>query len=99
MVLASDPGRFREQTQWVQEIPWDRAHLQVASWADEDYGAAWSRRVILSSGLEIEIGFSSSRWAATDPLDEGTKEVVQGGCRILFDPSGILHWLMRAASQ
>lgn len=99
MLLVSDPGRLRQGARWIDEIPWGRVNAQIASWTDEDYGAAWSRRIVLSNGFEIEMTFSSPRWAATDPCDEGTRQVIQGGRRILFDPGGMLGRLIRAIEQ
>lgn len=95
-VLASDPGHFRQESGWVNDVPWEQVGVQVSSWADEDYGAAWSRRLILSSGLEVEAGFAAPSWAAVDPIDAGTRRVVHGGMRILLDPSGMLNHLLLA---
>ncbi|WP_432157079.1 nucleotidyltransferase domain-containing protein [Streptomyces sp. bgisy153] len=46
------------------------------------------------SGLEIELGVGSPAWAATDPVDAGTRRVVSGGARALYDPEGILAALI-----
>jgi len=99
IVITSDPGRFRHQTQWVDDLPWKQLGIEVSSWADEDYGALWSRRLILSTGREVEVGFAAPSWAAIDPIDAGTKEVVQGGMRILLDPSGLLNQLLHAVNH
>ncbi len=44
----------------------------------------------MPSGLEIEFGIGSPTWAATDPLDPGTKRVIRDGLHILYDPDGLL---------
>lgn len=93
VVLVTDPTTFRRETAWVREVGWD---ADVASWADEDYGPLWSRRIELASGLEIEVGFTASSWADTDPVDAGTYRVVRDGFRIILDPMGILTRLVVA---
>ncbi|WP_406010148.1 hypothetical protein OG440_31650 [Streptomyces sp. NBC_00637] len=49
-----------------------------------------------ASGLEVEVGVGSARWARTDPVDEGTRRLVTDGARPLYDPAGILGALIRA---
>jgi uncharacterized protein len=56
------------------------------------------RRVRLQSGLEVEFGIAPLSWAATDPLDAGTRKVVQGGFRILVDPDGRLTRLQASVA-
>jgi hypothetical protein len=99
IAITSDPGRFRHQGQWVNDLQWKQVGIQVSSWSDEDYGALWSRRLVLSTGLEVEVGFAALSWARIDPVDAGTREVVQGGMRILLDPSGLLDQLLHAVNQ
>jgi len=43
----------------------------------------------------VEFGFALPQWAAIDPLDEGTREVVLDGCWILLDPTGLLNQLLQ----
>lgn len=93
VVLVTDPASFRRETAWVREVVWG---ADVASWADEDYGPLWSRRIVLSSGLEVEVGFSGPSWAHTEPVDAGTYRVVRDGFRIILDPLGILTRLVVA---
>jgi Nucleotidyltransferase domain len=99
IVIASDPKHFRHQTHWVYDLPWEQLGVQVFSWADEDYGAVCSRRFVLSTGLNVEVGFAAPSWAAIDPADAGTQGVVRGGMWILLDPSGLLNHLLRAVND
>ncbi len=99
IVITSDPGHFRHQTQWVNDIPWKQMGIEVSFWADEDYGALWSRRLVLSTGGEVEVGFAAPSWAAIDHIDAGTHQVVHGGIRILLDPSGLLTRLLHAVNH
>ena len=55
----------------------------------EQYGALTSIRVWYSDGSEIEYGLSGESWAAL-PLDEGTRQVIAGGMRVLFERESIL---------
>jgi predicted nucleotidyltransferase len=96
VVLTSDPARYRQQAHWHADLHLEQLHLDVALWADEDYGPLWSRRLTLSTGLEVEVGFTSPEWARTDPLDAGTHRVVADGMWILLDPTGALNRLRRA---
>ena len=56
----------------------------------------------LRSGLDLDVGIGSRRWAATMPVDRGTARVVQEGWRIIHDPEGALVKLelaVRSAEQ
>ena len=99
VVLAANPEAFRADGSWIEAIDWSGAGVEVAHWADEDYGAVWSRRVRLSSGAEVEISFAPLSWASIAPLDAGTRRVVSDGCRILYDPAGLLGCLHEAVQR
>jgi hypothetical protein len=57
---------------------------------EKSWGAIKERRLLLPSGLEVEIGLGSPSWATTAPVDAGTRDVVTDGARILYDPDGLL---------
>jgi uncharacterized protein len=62
-------------------------------------GPLTERRLLLPSGLELEVGVVLPLWASTDPVDAGTRRVVtDDGMRILYGPE---HWFaaLAAASQ
>lgn len=65
----------------------------------KDYGMVQSLRVFYESGLEVEFGLTSVRWATTDPLDPGTRQVVSDGAKILYDPDGLLATLLAHIHQ
>ena len=92
MLLTFHPAAFRADTGWQEAVAWPGA--SVAVWEDADYGAAWSRHIFLTNGAEVELCFSFPAWAATDPVDAGTRAVAGRGCRILYDPQGLLARLM-----
>jgi uncharacterized protein len=90
MVLAGAPAVLRANHSWVETINWSSAGVEVAKWADEEYGAVWSRRVQLGSGPEVEITIAPLSWAGIAPIDEGTRRVISKGCRVLHDPDTLL---------
>ena len=98
MLLATDPERFRTDTTWVAQIDWRAIGTYPEKWMDEEYGAAWSRRVWVSD-WPVEFTFASLSWANADPPDTGTRQVVSDGCRILHDPDALLTRLCRAIGQ
>ena len=92
VLLADDPTPYTEHDDWVAELAPGATLIGTADW-----GAITERRLlILSSGLEIEVGVGRPSWASTDPLDGGTRRVVADGLRPLYDPRGILEQLRRA---
>jgi uncharacterized protein len=66
---------------------------RIARW-----GTVTERRVGLPSGLEVEFGIAPLTWAAIDPVDPGTRDVVRDGCRIIHDPDGLLRSLLEAVA-
>jgi len=95
ILLTPAPAAFRPPA-WLAEIEWPSRPVR---WQDEEYGIVWSRRIWLADGMEIEFGFGPLSWAQTNPLDAGTEQVIRDGCRILFDPQGILTRLVAFISQ
>jgi hypothetical protein len=90
--LSKNPDRFRD-TSWLVTIEWSRLGFELIKWSDEEYGALWSRRMRLKPDCELEFGFTSLSWADTGPVDRGTAKVISDGCRILYDPDGLLERL------
>lgn len=84
MVVAESPGRYVEDTTWVETFG------AMDDLVVEEWGAVTSLRVQYSNGLEVELGVTSRAWASTDPVDPGTARVVRAGCRILVDRAGLL---------
>ncbi|WP_424210701.1 nucleotidyltransferase domain-containing protein [Streptomyces sp. BI20] len=67
--------------------------LRVARW-----GPVVEHRFRAPGGTEVEVNLGPLSWAATDPVDAGTRRVVTDGCRILHDPDGLLAALLRACA-
>ncbi len=96
MLLVSEPQKFCSDEHWLTEIAWTGG--RVAGWHDAEYGSAWSRHVALEPHCEIEFTFCTPSWAATDPIDTGTANVVSGGCRVLVDKMRLFGNLLTAVS-
>lgn len=90
VVITDDRARYAATVDWASGIP-DGAHLGTRRW-----GAIVEQRFRLGDGLELDIGIADPSWAATDPVDVGTKGVVRDGFRALHDPDGILARLIQA---
>ena len=95
VLLTPHPLWFRRTDRWLNQIDWHAIGSQVATWRDADYGVVWSRHLRLADGTEIEFGFGPLTWASVDPVDPGTLQVISDGCRILFDPQGLLEKLVK----
>lgn len=87
VVIVSDPETFFANADWTNRFG------KVVAFRDEDWGGLRSLRVNYLSGLEVEFGFVSADWASIDPIDPGTRQVVAGGLRVLYDPEMCLRQL------
>jgi hypothetical protein len=65
----------------------------------EDWGLVQSKRVFYDDGAEVEFGITAPEWTATDPVDEGTRQVIGDGVQIVSDPAGLLAALLRALAD
>jgi hypothetical protein len=84
VIIADEPQDYLTHDKWIGIFGF------VAKQQIEDYGMLTSLRVWYESGLEIEYGFTAPAWAQT-PLDEGTKQVIEGGMLILFERVALLR--------
>lgn len=90
ILLTHNPAPYIEDEKWIAEL----GGLCIVK--TEQWGPMTERRFILSSGLEVEAGIAPLTWAATSPVDDGTRRVVTDGFRILYDPDGLLARLIEA---
>ena len=77
---------------YLGDMTWIDYFGTIHSKNAEDWGLLQSVRVFFAGGPEVEFGITSSRWLAL-PLDEGTRQVLMDGYRILYDPEGKLAQL------
>ena len=83
VIVATQPGVYLRNTAWVQRFGPIKRHDV------EDYGRVTSLRVWYGDGLEVEYGLTDETWAAL-PIDEGTRDVISRGMRVLFERGGML---------
>ena len=83
VVIARKPKRYLHNLNWIKHFGSVKKH-QI-----EDYGLLTSVRVWYVDGLEIEYGLTGEIWAA-EPLDDGTRRVIEDGMQILFERSDLL---------
>lgn len=90
VVLTTTPDFYTPDGAWTREL--DAVEIsRVQQW-----GSIAERRLVLPSGLEVEIDIGPLSWAQADPVDTGTRRVVTDGCRILYDPDDHLQRLIVA---
>jgi predicted nucleotidyltransferase len=90
VLITPEPAVYLQNHAWLQTFG------SVLRAEVEDWGLLQSIRVFYAHGPEVEFGLTTPQWAATDPVDAGTQEVVQDGARILSDPQGTLAALLQA---
>jgi DNA polymerase/3'-5' exonuclease PolX len=84
VVLTDDPAAYIESEDWIGGLG------GVSVSRTRRWGVATERRLITAEGLEIDVGIVTPDWAATDPVDEGTRRVVEDGMVAIYDPDGLL---------
>ena len=82
-----------ENESWVRDL----AGLRIVR--TQEYALTTERWLIPPSGPEVEVGVAPPSWAATDPVDPGTRNVVREGMTILYDPRGLLEQLAEACRE
>jgi aminoglycoside 6-adenylyltransferase len=92
VVLTTAPESYPPDGAWTRELG------AVGVSRVKQWGPVAERRLVLPSGLEVEVGIGPLSWAKTDPLDAGTCEVVRDGSRILHDPDGRMLRLLAACA-
>lgn len=92
VLLTDGPDAYIEGEDWIDDLAPGARLIRTGDW-----GAIIERRLLLpSSALEVEVGVGRPSWAETSPVDPGTRNVVRGGFRPLFDPQGLLAALAAA---
>lgn len=93
VVVVDEPSRYTSGDAWPEQFG------AIKSIKTEDWGAVTSLRVQYDDGLEVEFGLTSSEWTKTDPVDTGTRRVIQDGFRILLDPMQRLERLAKSVER
>ncbi len=90
VLLTERVNEFRRDRDWPDAMAWDRAGFTLESFEDAAYGAVWSRHFTLAPRAALELSFAAPSWASLDPIDPGTRRIVEAGWRILVDKAGAL---------
>lgn len=83
VMVTTKPDSYLKNMDWAAQF----GHVEKTRL--ENYGLVTSHRVWYGSGLEVEFGITDKRWVA-EPLDAGTRKVINGDMRILFEREKIL---------
>ena len=90
ILLVEDATAYTQRADWIHALGATRIVRT------ERLGPLTERRLALPSGAEVEVGIVEAAWASVVPLDPSTRQVVEGGFRILHDPHGLLRSLVAA---
>jgi hypothetical protein len=82
-VVLTDASAYADGQTWMRLL--DGQIIRRQEW-----GPLREVRLQRPSGLEVEIGIVPLDWANTDPVDAGTRRVINDGHRIVYDPDGVL---------
>ena len=91
VLLTDDPASLLRDDSWHRAFGEGAALVRTA-----DFGALLEQRLRLPSGLEVELCIGGASWAGTEPVDDGTRRVVDDGLQVLWDPEGRLARLLEA---
>lgn len=91
IVLTTARAAYAERVDWIDGLAPGATLDRTAEW-----GTILERRLLLPSGLDVEVGVGPPSWAETSPVDPGTRRVVRDGLRALHDPGGLLAALVSA---
>jgi len=86
------PQGFIKKPEWINNFG------VVKSCTVEGWGLVTSLRVYYEGGPEVEYGLTSSEWAS-EPVDEGTSQVISDGMQILLDKAGLLDRALREVTN
>ena len=88
ILLTQTPKRYLEDTAWAGQFG-EVERLQL-----EDYGPVISVRAWYRGGPEVEYGIAGLTWLS-QPLDEGTLQVLSDGTVILYEREALLAPILR----
>lgn len=96
LLLSDRVYEYRHCQEWLTEIGFGGAGYRLNSSESATYGVVWSRHVHLLPAAEVELAFAKCSWAQTEPVDGGTRGVVNDAFQIIFDKDGMLSKLISA---
>ena len=90
LLLSDRAHEYRRRQKWSAEIDFRDAGYRPRSSESVTYGVVWSRHIHLLPTAEVELTFAKCSWARADPVDGGTRSVVEDAFRIIFDKDVLL---------
>jgi predicted nucleotidyltransferase len=92
-LLTEDRRPYLEGEAWMYDLGGVKL-VKTRQW-----GPMTERRFALPSGLEVEMGVAPPSWAATYPVDEGTRRVITDGLSVVYNLEGLLAMLIDACGR
>jgi len=93
VIISDDAECLLQNDDWIERFG------TVSKTQLEDYGLVQSRRVFYEDGVEAEFGLTGREWLRTDPVDGGTRWVLQFGYKVLDDKAGLFSSFNRAVDE
>jgi hypothetical protein len=98
LILSDAPAKYRSDPHWLYHIALPKP-FRVVSHKVVTYGVVWSSHAKLDPTAELELSFAALGWASTDPLDAGTRKVINDGFKVIVDKDGHLRHLVEAVQK
>ena len=76
IVLARDPTRWRRRQSWLRTLQFSQCGLAYCGHRTATYGAVWSAHIDHTPVARLELTLAAESWAGIDPIDSGTRRVV-----------------------
>jgi len=90
VILTSEKHKLLSDTSWLKKFG------KIRKFSVEEYGVCTSLRTFYYENFEVEFGLVSPEWANDSPIDEGTRAVVKGGARLIWEQSDEFTSLLSA---
>lgn len=75
----------KDRNKWLSNTNWTKLLGTVVSITQEDYEEVKAIRTYYEDNVELEFGFIEESWLKK-PLADTTKEAIEGGYKVLYDP-------------
>lgn len=85
IIITKNPNVYINDNSWIYQF----GTVKPDGIHDEDWGVVKTKRVFYENGIEVEFNLATEEWAQTNPVDEGTKQVMSEGNKILVDKDGL----------
>jgi hypothetical protein len=96
VILATDQDRYRRDAAWLGTLGLEGAGYRIVARTPAPYGVVWSWHLQLEPDAKLELAFAGPDWASINPVDAGTRRVVDDAFKILVDKDGRLGALLDA---